>query len=76
MTLQELSREYRADARRLQMTLKELRAACRETDDPAEKFRLERRIAVLREMHTEMNALAEHTERYYERGYYRGRFGI
>ena len=41
----------------------------RETDDPQERFRLERRLLELRPMLTQMNQLAELTAHYYERGY-------
>ena len=76
MTLHEMSREYRASARMLQMRLKDLRKAYRESEDEDEKFRLKRRILFLKELLTQTNELAEHTERYYERGFYRGRYGL
>lgn len=46
-----------------------LRRQRRETDDPQERFRLERRLLELRPMLTQMNQLAELTAHYYERGY-------
>lgn len=76
MTLHEMSREYRASARMLQMRLKDLRKAYRESEDEDEKFRLKRRILFLKELLTQTNELAEHTERYYERGFYRGRYSL
>lgn len=71
MTLQELSREYRESARLLRDRLAYLRRQLKQTDDPAEVWRLNRRIADLQPMYSEMKTLAELTERYYERGYYR-----
>lgn len=71
MTLQELSREYRESARLLRDRLALLRRLRKQTDDPEEVWRLNRRIAELTPMLSQMNELAELTERYYERGYYR-----
>ena len=69
MTLREISKEYRVSARLLSDRLRLLRGQARKTDDPEERWRLQRRIAVLTEMLTQMNELAVHTERYYERSY-------
>lgn len=71
MKLQELSKDYRASAKLLQTRLRELRAALAKEKDPEARWRLKRRIADLTPMLTEMNILAELTEHYYERGYYR-----
>lgn len=71
MTLKELSAEYRASAVPLRARLKELRKSLKEAKDPEEIWHLKRRIAELTPMLTQMNELAELTERYYERGYYR-----
>lgn len=71
MTLAELSREYEASAALLRARLRLLRQTLARTEDPEERWHLKRRIAVLTPMLTEMNALAELTARYYERGYYR-----
>lgn len=72
MTLRELSRDYRAAAVPLRKRLKLLRQKLAKTEDPEEIWHLKRRIAELTPMLTEMNELAELTQRYYERGYYRG----
>ena len=72
MTLRELSMDYRAAAVPLRARLRELRQALAKTQDPEEIWHLKRRIGELTPMLTEMNELAELTERYYERGYYRG----
>lgn len=71
MTLAEISRGYREAAEPLRRRLKELRQTLKQTDDPEEVWRIKRRIAELTPMLTQMNELAELTERYYERGYYR-----
>ena len=71
MTLLEISRSYREAALPLRRRLKELRMALRETDDPEEIWHIKRRIAELTPMLTQMNELAELTEHYYDRGYWR-----
>lgn len=71
MTLREMSKDYRAAAEPLRRRLAELRRVLKTAQDPEEIWHLKRRIAVLTPMLTEMNELAELTERYYERGYYR-----
>lgn len=71
MTLLEISREYRLAAQPLRARLRELRAALKTEQDPEEIFRLRRRIQELTPMLTQLNELAELTEHYYERGYYR-----
>lgn len=72
MTLRELSRSYRAAAEPLRVRLSQLRRELAAATDPEEIWHLKRRIAELTPMLTQMNELAELTERYYERGYYRG----
>ena len=71
MTLREISREYEASAALLRRRLKQLRQELADAQDPEERWHLQRRIAVLTPMLTQMNELAELTARYYERGYYR-----
>lgn len=72
MTLRELSRDYRAAAVPLRARLRQLRQALAVATDPEEIWHIKRRIAELTPMLTQMNELAELTEHYYERGYYRG----
>ena len=69
MTLKELSPLYLESARLISERMSLLRRQRRETDDPQERFRLERRLLELRPMLTQMNQLGELTARYYERGY-------
>lgn len=69
MTLKELSPLYLESARLILERMSLLRRQRRETDDPQERFRLERRLLELRPMLTQMNQLAELTAHYYERGY-------
>lgn len=71
MTLKELSADYEAAAIPLRQRLRELRQKLAETQDPEEQWKLQRRIAELTPMLTQMNELAELTAHYYERGYYR-----
>ncbi len=71
MRLADLSPGYRESARLLRTRLKELRAAIRKTEDPEEKWRLERRLADLAPILTQMNDLAELTEHYYDPGFWR-----
>ena len=71
MTLREMSNDYRAAAVPLRKRLAQLRRQLTNATDPEEIWQLKRRIAVLTPMLTEMNELAELTEHYYERGYYR-----
>ncbi len=71
MTLAEMSRDYRESARLLQDRLRLLRQMLAQADDPEEIWHLRRRIAELTPMLTQMNELAELTEHYYERGYWR-----
>ena len=71
MTLAQLSPGYEESARLLQQRMKELRKAIRATDDPEEKWHLQRRIAELTPILTQMNELAELTAHYYDRGFWR-----
>lgn len=71
MSLQELSADYAASAALLRDKLMKLRSQLRRERDPAERLRLCRKIDAQERILTEMNALAELTARYYERGYYR-----
>lgn len=69
--LRELSRGYREAARPLRARLRELRFALEKADDPEEIWHLKRRIAELTPLLTQMNELADLTEHYYDRGYWR-----
>ena len=71
MTLAELSESYRAAAVPLRARLRELRCLLAEETDPEAIWHLQRRIAELTPMLTQMNELAELTAHYYDRGYYR-----
>ena len=71
MTLKEISRSYREAAIPLRARLKQLRRELAQAEDPDSIWRLKRRIAELTPLLTQMNELAELTEHYYERGYYR-----
>lgn len=71
MTLRELSVQYRQAAQPIRARLRQLRGALKRETDPEKRFWLERRIAALTPMLRQMNDLAELTEHYYERGYYR-----
>jgi len=71
MTLAELSPGYAESARLLKERMRLLRQLRRQTRDPEEKWRLERRMAELEPMLTQMNDLAELTAHYYDRGFWR-----
>ena len=58
-------------SRLLQDRLRLLRQMLAQEDDPEEIWHIQRRIAELTPMLTQMNELAELTEHYYERGYWR-----
>ena len=66
-----MSKDYEAAAIPLRNRLRQLRLQLRQTDDPQERWQLQRRITELTPILTQMNELAELTARYYERGYYR-----
>lgn len=71
MTLQELSAEYEAAAVPLRARLSLLRKLLAQATDSEEVWHLQRRIAELTPMLTQMNELAELTAHYYDKGYYR-----
>lgn len=71
MTLKEISRGYREAAVPLRARLSQLRRELAQAEDPEQIWHIKRRIAELTPMLTQVNELAELTERYYERGYYR-----
>ena len=69
MTLQELSKGYEESANLLRNRLRLLRKQLRAAEDEEERLRLQRKIRQLEPILTEMNALAELTAHYYDRGY-------
>ncbi len=71
MTLKEISRGYRESAVPLRARLRQLRQALEKAEDPEEIWHLKRRIGELTPMLTQVNELAELTEHYYDKGYYR-----
>ena len=71
MTLAELSLSYEDSARLLRNRLQYLRQALAASRDPEEIWHLNRRIAELTPILTQMNELAELTAHYYDRGYWR-----
>lgn len=71
MSLTELSPAYREAAELLSRRIKELRLAAAKSSDPEELWHLRRRIAELTPMLTQTRELAELTQHYYDRGYWR-----
>ena len=71
MTLTELSVEYRAHARALDLRISQLQERLQQTRDESERCLLEARIHMLSTMLREARELAVLTERYYDRGYRR-----
>ena len=71
MTLQEISQCYEAAAVLLRVRIRELRRKLAQAEDPEEIWSLQRRVAELTPLLTEMNELRDLTAHYYERGYYR-----
>ena len=71
MSLADLSPGYRESARLLRIRMQQLRKAIRETEDPEEKWHLQRRLADLAPILTQMNELAELTAHYYDPGFWR-----
>lgn len=71
MLLAELSPAYEESARLLRQRMREIRKALQETYDPEEKWHLQRRLAELTPILTQMNELADLTAHYYDRGYWR-----
>lgn len=72
VTLKEMSREYRRAAQPLRHQLRDLRKRLKTASDPEERWHIKRKIAELTPILTQINELAELTEHYYERGYWRG----
>ena len=70
-SLAELSEGYRQAAEPLRRRLSRLRRQLSNATDPDEIWHLQRRIADLTPMLTQVNELAELTEHYYDRGYWR-----
>lgn len=71
MTLRELSVQYAESDRMLTQRLAQLRRQEAQCTDEARRWKLHRRILRLHEMRTQMRELAELTEHYYDRGYWR-----
>lgn len=71
MTLKEISKGYRAAAQVLRQKLCQLRRELRTEQDPDRCWQLQRQISELTPVLTQMNELAELTEHYYDRGFYR-----
>ena len=71
MTLKELSKGYRETGDMLRRRLCALRRRLKTEEDPEIRWHIRREIAELTPILTQMNELAELTERYYERGYWR-----
>ena len=71
MTLKELAPAYREAAELLSRRIKALQRAAARSEDPEEIWHLRRRIAELKPMLEQTRELAELTEHYYDRGYWR-----
>ena len=71
MTLEELSQTYREAAKPLRERLKQLRLELVTQTNPQIAFYIRRRIDQMTPILTQLNELAELTEHYYERGYWR-----
>ena len=71
MTLKELAPAYREAGELLARRIRELRLAVAETEDPVEKWNLRRRIIELKPMLAQVRELAELTEHYYDKGFWR-----
>ena len=71
MTLEELSETYREAAKPLRERLKQLRMELVTETNPQIALSLKTRIAQMTPILTQLNELAELTEHYYERGYWR-----
>ena len=69
--LKEMSGDYRRAAAVLRQQLKALRCQLKTASDSEERWHIQRKIAELTPILTQMNELAELTEHYYERGYWR-----
>jgi uncharacterized membrane protein YccC len=71
LPLKELSKGYRHAAQPLRQRLHRLRKELETAEDPEQIWHIKRRIAELTPMLTQMNELADLTEHYYDRGYWR-----
>lgn len=71
MTLKEISKGYRAAGELIRDRLCQLRRELRQTEDPERCWQLRRSIAELTPVLTQMNELAELTEHYYDKEFYR-----
>lgn len=71
MTLRELSPAYREAAQLLSLRISQLRQMVKDTEDPEEQWHLRRRIIELKPILTQMRELADLTEHYYDKGYWR-----
>ena len=71
MTLAELSLEYRAHAKALDVRIHQLEYLLERSKDPDRQCQLQDRIRMLSTMLREARELAVLTERYYDRGYRR-----
>lgn len=72
VTLQEISQDYRQAAKSIRARLRELRKSLKTAQDPEVRWHIRREIAELTPVLTQINELADLTEHYYERGYWRG----
>ncbi len=70
-SLQALAQDYKDAAQPLRRRLSDLRRELKDADDSEEIWHIKRRIAELTPMLTQMNELADLTEHYYDRGYWR-----
>lgn len=70
-TLAQLAEDYKAAAVPLRRRLSQLRRQLADATDPEDIWHIKRRIAELTPMLTQMNELADLTEHYYDRGYWR-----
>lgn len=71
MTLEEISKTYRQAAEPLRERLQQLRMELVTETNPQIAFSLKTRIAQMTPILTQLNEMAELTEHYYERGYWR-----
>ena len=69
-TLREMSLEYKYAAATISKALKPMRKELKETDDPDRRDVLRHRIYTLTVVLSDMNAMAERCERYYDRNYH------
>ena len=71
MTLKELAPAYREAAELLDIRIRQLRQKAMREEDPEEKWRLRRRVLELKPMLIQVRELAELTEHYYDKGFWR-----